>query len=77
VSVHIYFQSNASTTFVEESMLVSQKLLGDLSYSLRSDTYFRSYGVILFEELDGMSKQAFYLVGSVDEASAKTITLEE
>jgi F-type H+-transporting ATPase subunit beta len=45
-------------------MLVLQKLLGD-------------FQLILSGELDGLPEHAFYLVGNIDEASTKAITLEE
>ena len=37
----------------------------------------RGFQLILSGELDGLPEQAFYLVGNIDEASTKAITLEE
>ena len=37
----------------------------------------RGFQLILSGELDSLPEQAFYLVGNIDEASTKAITLEE
>jgi F-type H+-transporting ATPase subunit beta len=36
----------------------------------------KRFQLILFKELDVLSEQAFYLVGNIDEATAKAINLE-
>lgn len=36
----------------------------------------RGFQLILFEELDGLPEQTFYLVGDIDEATAKAINLK-
>ncbi|KAF3638244.1 ATP synthase subunit beta, chloroplastic [Capsicum annuum] len=36
----------------------------------------RGFQLILFGELDGLPEQAFYLVGNIDEATAKAMSLE-
>lgn len=55
--------------FLSEPFLVAKVFTG-------SPKKYIGFKLILFGELDGLPKQVFYLVGKIDDATAKATNLE-
>ena len=63
--------------FLSQPFFVAEVFTGSPGKYVALAETIRGFQLILSGELDGLPEQAFYLVGNIDEASTKAITLEE
>uniref|UniRef100_A0A452YKN4 H(+)-transporting two-sector ATPase n=1 Tax=Aegilops tauschii subsp. strangulata TaxID=200361 RepID=A0A452YKN4_AEGTS len=63
--------------FLSQPFFVAEVFTGSPGKYVALAETIRGFQLILSRELDGLPEQAFYLVGNIDEASTKAITLEE
>ncbi|PNT67424.1 hypothetical protein BRADI_3g27281v3 [Brachypodium distachyon] len=63
--------------FLSQPFFVAEVFTGSAGKYVGLAETIRGFQLILTGELDGLPEQAFYLVGNIDEASTKAITLEE
>ncbi|XP_040377700.1 ATP synthase subunit beta, chloroplastic [Oryza brachyantha] len=63
--------------FLSQPFFVAEVFTGSPGKYVGLAETIRGFQIILSGELDSLPKQAFYLVGNIDEASTKAINLEE
>jgi F-type H+-transporting ATPase subunit beta len=63
--------------FLSQPFFVAEVFTGSAGKYVGLAETIRGFQLILSGELDSLPEQAFYLVGNIDEASTKAITLEE
>ncbi|KAJ4842701.1 hypothetical protein Tsubulata_021363, partial [Turnera subulata] len=62
--------------FLSQSFCVAEVFTGSPGKYVGLPEIIRGFQLILSGELDSLLEQAFYLVGSIDEATAKATNLE-
>ncbi|KAM3738565.1 hypothetical protein ACB098_09G139400 [Castanea mollissima] len=62
--------------FLSQPFFVAEVFTGSLGKYVGLSETIRGFKLILSRELDGLPEQAFYLVGNIDEATAKATNLE-
>ncbi|KAJ0727632.1 putative H(+)-transporting two-sector ATPase [Helianthus annuus] len=62
--------------FLSQPFFVAEVFTGSSGKYVGLAETIRGFQLILFGELDGLPEQAFYLVGNIDEATAKAMNLE-
>jgi F-type H+/Na+-transporting ATPase subunit beta len=62
--------------FLSQPLFVAEVFTGSPGKYVGLAETIRGFQLILSGELDGLPEQAFYLVGNIDEATAKAINLE-
>ena len=63
--------------FLSQPFFVAEVFTGSPGKYVGLAERIRGFQLILSGELDSLPEQAFYLVGNIDEATAKAINLEE
>ncbi|MCL7032190.1 hypothetical protein MKW94_004476 [Papaver nudicaule] len=63
-------------SFLSQPFFVAEVFTGSPGKYVGLAETIRGFQLILFGELDPLPEQAFYLVGNIDEATAKTVNLE-
>ncbi|KAF8698752.1 hypothetical protein HU200_035006 [Digitaria exilis] len=63
--------------FLSQPFFVAEVFIGSPGKYVGLAETIRGFQLILSGELDGLPEQAFYVVGNIDEASTKSINLEE
>ncbi len=62
--------------FLSQPFFVTEVFTGSLGKYVSFIEMIKGFQMILLGELDGLSEQAFYLVGNIDEATTKVVTLQ-
>ena len=62
--------------FLSQPFFVAEVFTGSPGKYVGLAETIRGFQLILSGELDGLPEQAFYLVGNIDEATAKAMNLE-